>query len=789
MHRFLYLFVVLFLVATTASSQSFYSETSGALLGFGGAIAISDGEVFVGSAPIDWPSGSDPAGVVYRYSRNEEGIWAESGRISASDGDLGDEFGRSILVADGLMLVGAPGVDAVYVFEKKDGVWTQSAKVSPHDPMVEGFEFAGGYARAGYRTQTMARVANNLLVTSYNVDTSEGAIHVVHRMGMMWHDMGTLVKAAAWSVASDGNMLFYGTPEWNEDRGGVHVFEYVDDRNWVPVGAISAEGMDEGTLLGRSLAAGGGRLYVGAIGYEQSGAVLVYERDAEGNWSLMDTLQEEESDNRSTQFGLGLALSGNDLLVGARGTAFLYNTYHLDAGYSQLRVPEGQAGRGFGVGLAIEGDILAIGSPSAHYGSGVATIFERGEHGRWAPVWTAKSDISGFESISGDRIVCENGRVNDLFPCDNVDLISMISTGDLVQDRGANLNDIWGWEDPETGVEYVLAGRTDGLSFVDISDPGHPLIVGQMMRTEGSPGSWWRDVKVYLDHAFVVSDGAGYHGMQIFDLTQLRDVDPADMPVDFMPTAHYTGVASSHNIIINEETGFAYAIGSRSGAEGCGGQLHMIDIRDPLNPVFAGCFTNPEFGGTHDAQCVVYRGSDDDYRGREICLNSNGNALIIADVTDKSDPKTIAVATYPNTAYTHQGWLSEDHNYFYMNDELDEMNNIVDRTRTLIWDMSDLDDPTLVNEFYHSNSASDHNLYIRGNYMYQSNYQSGLRILDISDPENPVEFGHFDTAPFADDVKGFAGSWSNYPFFKSGIIAVSSQAEGLFLLRKREIDL
>jgi choice-of-anchor B domain-containing protein len=124
-----------------------------------------------------------------------------------------------------------------------------------------------------------------------------------------------------------------------------------------------------------------------------------------------------------------------------------------------------------------------------------------------------------------------------------------------------------------------------------------------------------------------------------------------------------------------------------------------------------------------------------------------------------------------------------------MNDELDEMNKIVDKTRTLIWDVSDLEDPILVNEFYHSTGASDHNLYVRGNFMYQSNYQAGLRILDISDPENPVEAGHFDTAPYADDTYGFAGSWSNYPYFKSGIIAVSSQGEGIFLVRKREIDL
>ena len=103
--------------------------------------------------------------------------------------------------------------------------------------------------------------------------------------------------------------------------------------------------------------------------------------------------------------------------------------------------------------------------------------------------------------------------------------------------------------------------------------------------------------------------------------------------------------------------------------------------------------------------------------------------------------------------------------------------------------MRELDDPNLVGEFLLDSKASDHNLYIRGNFMYQSNYQAGLRILDISDPENPIEVGHFDTVPYGEDKPGFGGSWSNYPFFKSGIIAVSSREEGLFLVKKRAVNI
>jgi choice-of-anchor B domain-containing protein len=216
----------------------------------------------------------------------------------------------------------------------------------------------------------------------------------------------------------------------------------------------------------------------------------------------------------------------------------------------------------------------------------------------------------------------------------------------------------------------------------------------------------------------------------------------------------------------------------------------MIDIRDPKNPTFAGCFAHEGTGRrgtgyTHDAQCVMYKGPDTDYTGREICMGSNETALSIADVTDKQNTKVISRAEYPNPAYTHQGWFTDDHRYFYVNDEGDETGGLVPRTRTLIWDLQNLDDPVLVKEHMGTQTSSDHNLYIRGNLMYQSNYRSGLRILDISDPVNPVEVAFFDTHPIGENSPGFQGSWSNYPFFASGTIIVTGIGEGLYVVKKR----
>jgi choice-of-anchor B domain-containing protein len=352
-------------------------------------------------------------------------------------------------------------------------------------------------------------------------------------------------------------------------------------------------------------------------------------------------------------------------------------------------------------------------------------------------------------------------------------------------DAESLVSDLWGWIDPVTGTEWALVGHSSGTSFVSLGDPQNPVHMGVLPMTQGATSSVWRDIKVYNDHAFIVADGAGPHGMQVFDLTQLRQ--SANPPVTFTATAHYDNVASVHNIVINEETGFAYAVGSNSGGEHCGGGLHMIDIRSPLSPEFVGCFADTstgfnQTGYTHDAMCVVYRGPDSEHRGRELCFGANETALSIADVTDKDAPVAVSVARYPDSGYTHQVWLDAAHEYLYMNDEFDEFDSF-SQTRTLVWDVKDLDDPITANQFLGSTAATDHNLYVNGDLLYQSNYAAGLRILDIKDRENPEEVAYFDVEPIGEDVPGFNGSWSNYPFFASGLIAVTSQQGGVFFLR------
>ncbi len=379
---------------------------------------------------------------------------------------------------------------------------------------------------------------------------------------------------------------------------------------------------------------------------------------------------------------------------------------------------------------------------------------------------------------------CDDGKAGD-YPCKGLDLVARFARGEI-GDSGGIVNDLWGWTDTRTKTEWALVGHSSGTAFISLKKPTEPEHVGSLPKTAAAHSSIWRDIKVYRDHAYIVADGAGRHGMQVFDLTQLRDVD--DTPETFFPTATYEKIHSAHNIVINEETGFTYAVGVRGGGNSCGGGLHMIDIRTPSDPKFAGCFSDERTGRgrtgyTHDAICVVYQGPDSRYRGQEVCFGSNETHLSIADVSDKEDPVALAAADYPDVGYSHQGWLDEEHEYLYMNDEFDEYQS-QPNTRTLVWDVKDLEDPVIVAEFLHETEASDHNLYVAGDFMYQSNYRVGMRILDISDREDPSEVAYFDTEPTGSNGPSMTGSWSNYPFFASGVIAVTSMSNGVFFVQR-----
>ena len=335
------------------------------------------------------------------------------------------------------------------------------------------------------------------------------------------------------------------------------------------------------------------------------------------------------------------------------------------------------------------------------------------------------------------------------YPAENVSLYSRIS---LAEFGATAAKDCWGYVS-NTGREYAIVCLSTGTSFVEISDPARAVIVGHVPHPIES-----KDVKVYRNYVYASTDSGP---LQIIDVAEIDNG---------VVTLVNTLARGTHNIAVNADSGYLYLCG--------GGSMTALDLADPLQPVEVGTWA----GETHDAQVISYVAGP--YAGREIAFVFAGwsQTLDIVDVTDKSNMFLVSRSSYAGSGYTHQGSLSDDRRLLFMDDELDEINGTTPSTRTLVWDVSDLSAPLLINEFTNGLAATDHNLFFRDGFLFEANYKSGLRIWDVRDPLQPVETGYFDTYP-ANNSSGYGvGAWSTYAFFPSGTVIVSDRGDGLFVL-------
>jgi choice-of-anchor B domain-containing protein len=801
-----------FLLASPGPEEGPVPSASG--VGLGSALVLDGDRILVGqpSTAPGFPLPPTEPGSVQIFAPGSGGGWEPAGSVKAPEGDVGDEFGAALALFGDLLAVGAPsageGQGEIHLFERAGEGWTHRVRLRLGD------------ARPGDRFgSALAAHEGVVLAAAPGRDDEQGVVAVLRRDDAgSWGEETRLTNEGGRggdlfgiALSFDGALALVGSPgpvaapqgpEGMFGDGGpgprpgqVLSFHRDGGGAWSPGGAIEPP-EEGGGAFGASLLKVGDDLMVGATGARGgTGAVHHLRQEGEG-WRTSSTLV-PENPAPGSGFGLSLAQAGDDLLVGAptalaavgRVTVFRRQGENWSEAQT-LTIPGRGISTQFGFALAASEGRAVVGGPLADFFSGTGYVYGRDPGGNWRLEGEVFHEGEGLPVLVGDENRCEEGQAH-LFACEEVDLLSFLPVRELGGGRGIMVNDLWGWTHEESGREFAIVGRLDGTVFIEVTDPHRPVYLGELPLHEDAQPNLWRDIKVYRGHAYIVSDGAGPHGMQIFDLHQLLEVDPAEAPLGFQATAHYDRIHSAHNVVINEESGFAYIVGASMGGETCGGALHMVDIRDPVNPTFAGCFGDPAtgFAGTgytHDAQCVIYRGPDERYRGREICFNASENALGIADVTDKANPVRLGSASYPNVAYAHQGWLTEDQRYFYLNDEGDEIAGTVEATRTLIFDVEDLEDPVVAGEFLGATAASDHNLYILGDLMYQSNYVAGLRVIDISEPMSPREVGSFRTVPAGPIVPGFLGSWSNYPFFQSGAVGVTSMREGFFMVRFRD---
>ena len=343
----------------------------------------------------------------------------------------------------------------------------------------------------------------------------------------------------------------------------------------------------------------------------------------------------------------------------------------------------------------------------------------------------------------------------DVFQSSGVTLLSNISIADFGSTSG---NDCWGYTSG-SGREYAIMGLFASTSWVEITNPSSPVIVA----THPGPGSSWHDHKVFEDHAYVVSEGGS--GIQVFDMSAIDSGT-----VNYLGDVTVGGATNSHNVVIDEVSGFLYRVGTGSG-------MLIYDLnQSKTNPPFVGSWNGPYI---HDGQAYTY--TTGPAAGKQIMYGCiEGNGLEVIDVTDKSNPVSMGITSWPLVGYSHQGWLSDDLQYFYVNDEFDESNFGLPST-TIVFDVSDPANAFVASTFDNGNPAVGHNGYVNGDLLYEANYTSGMRVFDLSvDPLDPPEVAWFDTDP-SGDATATTALWSIYPYFPSGIVIGSDTAGGLFI--------
>ena len=505
MNRILLLLCTGLLITSSAEAQS-----------FGGAIAVTDHHVFVGeTGNLAFP------GEVYIYTLDE--LEAEPVILSVNQ-EL-ERFGRAIAAHGETLFVGASEADekqgTVYVF-RYNGAWEQVARLTASDA-TPGDRFG----------DFIALDEKNILVGAPGRMESTGAVYVItENADGSFSETATLTAGDAEvgdgfgaTLAIENNLAVVGAPTKSENKGAVYAFLYGSE-GWTQVDKLAPDFLTERSRMGGSVVIHQGRVYAGAPMQERGqGIVLEYEWDSESTQLRMRDQLQSFDQQRSSQFGAALAASDNEIWIGAhrsnRGRGIVHRFISDENGWigAMKLLPNESIGRAaFGSRIVVRGDVAVIGAVRMDSRAGGAILMKREENGGWVTKATLVNKVKGHDAITGGEIRCTEGMVSR-WPCKDVDMTAFLPLPEMGGGRGSRLNDIWGWTDPNTSREYALVGRNDGTSFVDVTDPEHPRYIGDLPMTNGSVANVWRDIKVYADHAFIVADGAGQHGVQIFDLT------------------------------------------------------------------------------------------------------------------------------------------------------------------------------------------------------------------------------------------------------------------------------
>ncbi|MCH7892209.1 MAG: hypothetical protein IH921_11970, partial [Gemmatimonadetes bacterium] len=452
--------------------------------GYGQSLAVGDDEVIVGESLSE----SSP-GYAYVFRKDSGGAWAEVQRIEASNSAVGDHFGRTLTLSGDQLLVGSTILQAIYVFEKDaSGQWmeTQTLTVSDDTPG----NFIGRISAAD---------GDHFFTASWANSDGRGAVYVFERDPStgLWTETDKLMGSDVlpndlfgMSIAVEGDLALIGTAQQANGTGAVYVFRRDPATgDWSEQTKLTGPGTGPNSRFGVAVGLEGGVALVAASTHEVGvGVVFGFSYDeSTGEWQAGPTLRPFDGGNPGTQFGTAVHFGTDEAWFGAPGAAdFAGRAYVMSRGPSgewtgaiKLAGSDRDPGDQFGGTLAVRGDIAALGVTGDDVRLGSVAILER-QGGVWSEVARVFPETpEAMASITGGQVDCEGGTA-DAFTCSDLDMLSFLSVADLGGGRGVEVNDVWGWTDPDSGREYALVGRYDGTSFVDVSDPVNPRYLGDL---------------------------------------------------------------------------------------------------------------------------------------------------------------------------------------------------------------------------------------------------------------------------------------------------------------------
>ena len=372
---------------------------------FGSALSVSGDRVLVG-APQAAISGRSQQGAAYLFTRNQGGAnaWGQVKKIISTDGAASDTFGNSLALDDDRALIGADsfssGRGKAYTFERNEGGvdnWGQRRIIT----LTGGLDAAPAFGHA------VALNRDTVLITANNQDTlvandNRGAAYVYALRGDTWLPQTPITPTGLTTdenfggrAALSGDTLVVGAPNRNGfTNSAVYIFQRNQNgaEGWGLVKRLAGPASSE---FGYAVAIDGDTLVVGAPNADttvwmtvtNSGVAFVYDRNLGGanNWGESGQLPMAGSPHSEyiatgDRWGTTVAVDGDLIVIGSttlnRVRTYVRRPFGDTIWWAMGGIDTPQANH-FGSGLSLSGDILAVGADDNVAGPGAVYIYNR----------------------------------------------------------------------------------------------------------------------------------------------------------------------------------------------------------------------------------------------------------------------------------------------------------------------------------------------------------------------------------------------------------------------------